>query len=567
MTSSPDECTFHPTPVQPDAHEINRLEHINPLLDDSASKNDLTEEIHSAILEKQYDLFQYFIKKLAHDDQAQLEANAPAYLVSAARAGDLRIVTYLMETCKSAHRKRSIALVAAAENGNLAVVQYLETQGANVHDDNYGEPIKLAAKNGHFDVVKYLAKKKETSTHTKKGVLNIAAKHNHQEIVAWLVKKQGIVSLHALDEAASSGHLNIVSFLVESGAYKIHPTEEATVNAVLSACTKGHLHVLEYLMQHGASADISWLFLSPLAQAVQSNQFEIVDFLIRNGANVRRNMCVLEDACRNGNLKMVELLFANGAVCSGRYGKHALFYAASLGYLDIVRFLASHGIFWSTALSAAASNGHLDIVRFFVEECKISQADKNAAFRAAGKRGHVEICEYLQEKGANIESDAAEIFLSCATNNHLAMMQYLDQQQQLYTNAALYNWALCNACDAGHVPVAAYLLAKGADIHADDDEPLCVAIRYEKNTAIVEFLLASGANVYAQNERPFRTCMQTHNLECGKLLLACYTNERFVNLAKRNQVVASAAGFFVEDETAVTREHTRPCVLLENLSK
>ncbi len=46
-------------------------------------------------------------------------------------------------------------LIAASEDGNLDVVKYLVSQGADIHADK-DWALGLAAENGHLAIVKYL---------------------------------------------------------------------------------------------------------------------------------------------------------------------------------------------------------------------------------------------------------------------------------------------------------------------------------------------------------------------------------------------------------------------------
>jgi ankyrin repeat protein len=68
------------------------------------------------------------------------------------------------------------------------------------------------------------------------------------------------------------------------------------------------------------------------------------------------------------------------------------------------------------------------------------------------------------------------------------------------------------------VETAAYLLDRGADVHARDEKALFVAVLNE-NTALLKFLLEKGANVHAQTEHALKVACLDGSKEVVRILL------------------------------------------------
>ena len=148
-------------------------------------------------------------------------------------------------------------LINAVKIGSLFLVKYYLEQGAKLNK----KILRLAAKNGHLDVIKYLVD----------GVNKGRASH------VFLVE-QG-ADLHteneeALRSAANNGHLDVVKYLVEQGA-DLHDEDE---EALRLAAINGHLDVVKYLIEQGANPQ--FILNNP-----NRYQPEIVDYIRKNGGH------------------------------------------------------------------------------------------------------------------------------------------------------------------------------------------------------------------------------------------------------------------------------------------
>lgn len=126
----------------------------------------------------------------------------------------------------------TLALHEAAATGQLAGVKELVEQdpaSAKSYSPDGFPILALAAVFGHFEVAKYL--------HSKGGDVNAAATNG--------------TGYNALTGAVTSGHKEMVAWLLESGAnvnYRYGPG----FTPLLAAAANGHLEIVKLLLAHGA---------------------------------------------------------------------------------------------------------------------------------------------------------------------------------------------------------------------------------------------------------------------------------------------------------------------------
>jgi hypothetical protein len=131
-------------------------------------------------------------------------------------------------------KKRSLAkkLVAAAKSGDVALVEKLLAEGANVNARN---------KSGETALMK-------------------AAWHGHTETVQFLLEKG--TNIHATDKdgwtalmfAAGKGHTETVKLLLEKGT-NIHATEKDDWTALMLAAGNGHTETVKLLLEKCADVN------------------------------------------------------------------------------------------------------------------------------------------------------------------------------------------------------------------------------------------------------------------------------------------------------------------------
>ena len=161
--------------------------------------------------------------------------------------------------------------------GFLDLVKYVIEK--RVIKDAKVSGLKLAAEQGHLEIVKWLVKYGVTPLD---DALIGAANKGHIEIVKYLLKRGANVhakSDQALGDASRTGNLEMVKLLVESGA-NIHAVQDY---ALRIAAGKGHLDVVKYFVEHGA--DVNAMDGEPLIQAAYNRKLAVLKYLVRQGAN------------------------------------------------------------------------------------------------------------------------------------------------------------------------------------------------------------------------------------------------------------------------------------------
>ena len=219
---------------------------------------------------------------------------------------------------------------AIKKNLPLDIISKLIDLGSEIDFEDFDEesPLNIAVECGNFEIVKLLIEKYDANIHHQdeynKNSLILASEKGHFEIVKFLLSRETINvnfqfnyentdkrfgSGTALFRASENGHQEIVLLLINAGA---------------------NLNLGFRTTDDGYYSDA----ISPLQIAIFAGKTEVVDILIKNGADLNyptyistdidideQNKLVNEyfsttpfmDACKNGNSEMVKMLIKAGA--------------------------------------------------------------------------------------------------------------------------------------------------------------------------------------------------------------------------------------------------------------
>src|SRR3989339_677941 len=145
-------------------------------------------------------------------------------LIDAAKNGDIKSVTELLDRSANIHAWRDRTLRKATKNGHTEVVKLLLDCKANIHAD-HDAPLRWAAKNGHTDTVRLLLDRGANIHARDDHALRWAAEYGHTDTARLLLDHNA--DLHARDWsgsdaslkwAAENGHTEVVRLLVDRGA-------------------------------------------------------------------------------------------------------------------------------------------------------------------------------------------------------------------------------------------------------------------------------------------------------------------------------------------------------------
>lgn len=233
--------------------------------------------------------------------------------------------------------KKQTPLCLASQKGSEKVVQILLEHGAdaNNEDDNRYTPLHLAALKGFEHCVDHLLRAgARVDTMTRKSItpLHYAVQGGFATIVRSLISAGAKVNCNnkpLLLIAADDGNVEVVQILLDA---------QATVNCKAS---------IRAMLDKGTEVTD---YLTPLHLASSKAHQEVVELLLRRGANVnekttKRKWTALDFAVLNGHAECAVTLLEHGAFVSdncktiGRNNWTLVQYAAHHGAKDVVRLL------------------------------------------------------------------------------------------------------------------------------------------------------------------------------------------------------------------------------------
>ncbi|MDX2213077.1 MAG: ankyrin repeat domain-containing protein [Oculatellaceae cyanobacterium bins.114] len=141
---------------------------------------------------------------------------------------------------------------------------------------------------------------------------------------------------------ATAGHKDIADLLIQSGA-RINAKAKDFQTSLHYAVRRGHVALVELLIEKGADVNADSNGGTPLCIAAESGHYHVSEFLIAHKANVndggKSELPPIHRATLNNHIEIVELLIRNGANANSRYGVFGwtpLFYAESPEMRDLL---------------------------------------------------------------------------------------------------------------------------------------------------------------------------------------------------------------------------------------
>jgi ankyrin repeat protein len=278
----------------------------------------------------------------------------------------------------------------------------------NINDHNrINDAICYASMYGHLEVVKHLYennKKNADITVYKNCPIRIASKNGHLGLVKYLHANGADFTEYnnrAICDASKNGHLEVVKYLHENGA-------DITVCSnypIRIASENGNLELVKYLHTNGANLRDN--AENAMVQAIWGNNLDVVKYLHETG-EFQHNVVFVAAGC--GYLDIVKYFKEVGkSLVDGR--NYSLRCAAGNGHLEMVKYLHANGAdvkdytYNYNAVNMASMYGHLDVVKYFYTESGKDIECARTALHKAIEYKKTKIIEYIHTNGvSNVET-------------------------------------------------------------------------------------------------------------------------------------------------------------------
>uniref|UniRef100_A0A3Q3K4T4 Uncharacterized protein n=1 Tax=Monopterus albus TaxID=43700 RepID=A0A3Q3K4T4_MONAL len=254
---------------------------------------------------------------------------------------------------------------------------------------------------------------------------------------------------------------------------------------LMLAAEQGSLEIVQELIRRGANVNLDdvdcW---SALISAAKEGHVEVVKELLENSAYIEhRDMggwTALTWGSYKGRVEVAKLLLEQGANpnTTGQYSVYPIIWAAGRGHADIVKLLLQHGAkvncsdkYGTTPLIWAARKGHFDCVMHLLENgADVDQEGANSmtALIVAVRGGYTEVVKELLKRNPNVnmtDKDGNTALMIAAKEGYTEIVQdLLDAGTYVNIPDRSGDTVLIGAVRGGHVEIVRALLHKYADI-------------------------------------------------------------------------------------------------------
>lgn len=393
------------------------------------------------------------------------------------------------------------ALHWAAHRGDVAAADLLIRAGANVNatNDLGATPLWLACVNGHDGLVSRLLDAGATpnvSIESGETPLMAAARSGNAGAVSLLVRRGADVNAResvrgqtALMWAADQRHADVARALVEAGA-DVHArssTWRQLENTAGNTNPSG-----DFEMEHGGS--------TPLLFAARQGDVDTARALLDGGANVNDTAAsgasALVIAAHSDHGPVALFLLARGAdPNAARAGYGALHAAVLRGNVELVKALLDKG----ADPNAPITHGS-PLRRLSADHSIRHQMVGGNALWLAARLGHLEIVRALRARGASVSVVTADNVNTLKAAMGLVRGRGLTENREGRYGAPLRDHA---EEESATLEIAKMLIEGGVDVNAADGQgetPIFDAAR-QRFDRVVAFLASRGAGVNVRNKR------------------------------------------------------------------
>ncbi|CAL8395218.1 unnamed protein product [Arctogadus glacialis] len=349
---------------------------------------------------------------------------------------------------------------------------------------------------------------------------------------------------------------NLFSYVEEEnlGALKSHLDRFKEVDGrsdngqtpLMLASEQGSLEIVQELIRRGANVNLDdvdcW---SALISGAKEGHLEVVKELLENSAYLEhRDMggwTALMWAAYKGRVEVCELLLENGAnpnTTGQQYSVYPIIWAAGRGHADIVKLLLNNGAkvncsdkYGTTPLIWASRKGHFESVMHLLENgADVDQEGANSmtALIVGVKGGFSEVVKELLKRNPNVnmtDKDGNTALMIAAKEGHTEIVQdLLDAGTYVNIPDRSGDTVLIGAVRGGHVEIVKALLQKYADIDIRGQEnktALYWAVEKGNATMVRDILQCNPdtENCTKDGETPLIKATKMRNIDIVELLL------------------------------------------------
>ncbi|XP_041831355.1 kinase D-interacting substrate of 220 kDa B isoform X2 [Melanotaenia boesemani] len=315
---------------------------------------------------------------------------------------------------------------------------------------------------------------------------------------------------------------------------------------LMLAAEQGSLEIVQELIRRGANVNLDdvdcW---SALISAAKEGHVDVVKELLENSAYIEhRDMggwTALMWAAYKGRVEVSKLLLEHGAnpnTTGQQYSVYPIIWAAGRGHADIVKLLLDNGAkvncsdkYGTTPLIWAARKGHFDCVMHLLENgADVDQEGANSmtALIVAVKGGYTEVVKELLKRNPNVnmtDKDGNTALMIAAKEGYTEIVQdLLDAGTYVNIPDRSGDTVLIGAVRGGHVEIVRALLSKYADIDIRGQEnKTALYWAVEKgNATMVRDILQCNPDTETctkDGETPLIKATKMRNIEIVELML------------------------------------------------
>jgi ankyrin repeat protein len=424
----------------------------------------------------------------------------------------------------------------ALKMGHTGLVHWLWSKGIAPLED--GLAFSVACLMGHLDIVRFIFDLREEGPRDFLGKLeaedsllpiHFACRGGHSEVVSYLISQGSPIhcpdpeGLTPLQICARDGSLSCVKVLVESGALAVH-----SHSALLTAASSGHLDIVDFLIRHKSDPKESDSEgVTPLIGASSNRRLRVSQYLIEHGGISPESLNLLMRTASASRLSGLVPLIVDHLPESARLGDYAgpmMKQAMEVEDCELVDFLLDKGIaFDDEGANRAFQRKHGPFLDFLIERCGESAA---SFLMKAVQFGDVDRATRLMNSGVRLTPELVNGDPDCLLNSvrrhdEKALDLLLSCHPDLSKEWNLVSIAVDLICSPLHEP------------NVSDD------VR-ESATRILERLLDAGAPIQRPGDPGSCT---SPDAEDPIQLAVCYGNLALLRLFDRYPVDWSKAKY------------------------